>query len=102
MAEAYRAKATAGGAVGSLEVFVDEGSSATGLVAGLYEDEGGHPGALLDAGGVAPAQGWNAVALDARLVKGRRYWIGVLGSGGALKVRNDGGGGRRETSRRAA
>ena len=103
VAEAYRAKAAVGGKVSSLEVFVDEGTSATRLTAGLYEDDGGRPGALLDAGSAAPAQGWSTVALDARLVKGRQYWIGVLGSGGALKVRNHAGsgGGKRETSRKS-
>jgi outer membrane protein assembly factor BamB len=103
VAEAYRATASASGRIESLQVYVDAGSGATRLDAGVYDNDGGHPGALLAAGEVKPAQGWSTVSLDAKLVKGRRYWIAVLGSGGPLKLRNHAGAGsdRRETSRRS-
>jgi outer membrane protein assembly factor BamB len=100
VAEAYGTKAGDDGRLRELSVYVDEGSSARTLVAGLYEDDGGHPGALIDSASVAPSTGWSAVALDARVRKGERYWFGVLGTGGALKLRV-GAGDKRETSRKS-
>ena len=49
---------------------------------------------------VGPAQGWSTVARDARVRGGERYWFGVLGTGGALKLRV-GAGDKRETSRKS-
>jgi hypothetical protein len=95
VAEAYRVKAGEDGEVASLSFYVEEGSSAAKLVAGLYEDDGGHPSELIDSGAVTPAQGWSAVAPSATVKRDERYWIGALGTGGALKVRNHAGGGRR-------
>ena len=44
------------------------------------------------------------MAVDAKVKRGERYWVAVLGTGGALKVRNHAGDGgdKRETSRKSA
>src|SRR5690349_7280317 len=64
-AEAFRTTAATAGTVVSLTVYVDAGSTATTLVAGLYADASGHPGALLGSGSLAaPASAsWNTVTL---------------------------------------
>ena len=47
MAEAFRTTASASGTLSKLTVYVDAGSNATKLTAGVYADAAGHPGALL-------------------------------------------------------
>ena len=49
-AEAFKTSASATGTVATLTVYVDTGSTATSLVAGLYADASGKPGAQLAAG----------------------------------------------------
>src|ERR1700730_3509329 len=49
-AEAYQTTASASGTVTKLSVYVDTGSTATKLIAGVYGDAGGHPGTLLAQG----------------------------------------------------
>ena len=89
MAEAYRAKAGEDGRVKELSVYVDEGSSATD--AGRRALRGRRRPSRARSwtpGRSRPDQGWSTVALNAKVAKGERYWIAVLGTGGALKVRN--------------
>src|SRR4051794_7772476 len=50
VAEAFRTTASSSGAVGSLSLYVDSGSTAKSLVVGLYANNAGHPGALLGSG----------------------------------------------------
>ena len=52
-AEAFKATATTTGTVATLSVYVDTGSTATTLIAGLYADAAGKPGALLGSGGLS-------------------------------------------------
>jgi outer membrane protein assembly factor BamB len=93
-AEAFRTSATAAGTIGSLSVYVDSTSTATTLVAGIYADQGGHPGTLLGQGSVAsPAKGaWVTVPVagGASVTAGSSYWIAVLSPSGAgtLKFRD--------------
>ena len=94
--EAFRNIARGTGAVDRLGVFVENGTSATKLVAGIYSDANGHPGQLLGQGSLTPvARGaWNTVPLPAavQLTKDTPYWIAVQGQGGALKIRTYSGG----------
>ena len=98
------------GSVDTLDVFVDTGSSATNLVAGVYSDSEGHPGALLGKGTLnSPTPGaWNAVTLASPVpvTSGTTYWIAVLGpsGGGTLHFRDHccGGGSPAETSYQTA
>jgi len=104
VAEAFSFTATADGSARTISVYDDAGSSATGLIAGLYSDAGGHPGSLLASGtNSSPNAGqWNDVTVDSTpsISSGRTYWLAVLGTGGQLNFRDaaPGDGGCSETS----
>jgi hypothetical protein len=86
-AEAFATTASASGTLTGLTVYVDATSTATSLIAGLYADSGGHPGALLTQGVLAaPAAGdWNSVPLTpAAIAGGTKYWIALLAPVGTL------------------
>ncbi|MGH9959044.1 MAG: LamG domain-containing protein [Pyrinomonadaceae bacterium] len=90
-AQAFRTIAINSGWVTWLSVYVNSGSSATRLVAGLYSDKNGHPGALLAQGALSPLgkRGWKQVPIPpVFLDAGRRYWIAILARGGILNFRN--------------
>jgi hypothetical protein len=95
-AEAFKTTASATGIVATLSVYVDTGSTATSLVAGLYADNGGQPGALLGSGTLsAPTAGaWNTIALTTGVpvTTGTAYWIALLGPSGTLRFRDHPGG----------
>jgi outer membrane protein assembly factor BamB len=102
-AEAFKASATASGTVATVSVYVDAGSPATKLTAGIYADSAGKPGALLAQGTLdAPvAARWNDVAVTATtLTSGTSYWLAILSpsGSGALRFRDRAGGGRSEAS----
>jgi hypothetical protein len=91
--EAYRAESSGSGTVDSLEVYVESGSSANWLVAGIYSNYHNHPDLLLATGEVRinrkRTAGWETVDIGSvKLAKGTKYWIAVLGIGGELNVRN--------------
>lgn len=92
VAEAFRTTAGASGSVVTLSVYVDTGSTATSLVAGLYADGPGRPGALLAQGTLASptAAAWNTVTLgnSATVTAGAAYWIAILGPSGTLRYRD--------------
>jgi hypothetical protein len=92
--EAYRAQTgDTGGTVDKLEVYVEEGTTANWLVAGIYTNYHNHPDLLLATGEVRisrnRAGGWETVDIGSvKLAKNTKYWIAVLGTGGNLNVRN--------------
>jgi hypothetical protein len=93
VAEAFRATAVASGTVSSLLVYVDSASTATKLVAGIYADDGGSPGALLGQGSAAAsAGGWSSLSLSVEVAAGSDYWIAVLSPDGELAYRDTSGG----------
>ena len=99
-AEAFRATASTSGQVAALNVYLTSGSAASTLSAGIYADNGGHPGALLGQGSTsAHAGGWNTVTLGsvASVASGNVYWIAILGNG-KLAFRDIKHGGASETS----
>ncbi|MCX7899993.1 MAG: Ig domain-containing protein, partial [Methylocystis sp.] len=100
-AEAFPTTATASGTVNVLSIYVDASSTARNLVAGLYTDAGGHPGALISQGTSArlTAGAWNSVTIPgAAVAAGAKYWLAILGvNGGVLRFR-DGTGCTSETS----
>ena len=103
VAEAFQTTAAATGSVAKLTVYVDTGSTATSLTAGLYADNAGHPGALLGQGTLnAPTAGaWNDVSLPGvPVMAGTSYWIALLSPSGTLNFRDRccGGGSASETS----
>ena len=95
VAEAFQATAAAGGTLSQLSMYVDGGSSATTVFAGIYSDISGAPGNLLTSGMIAsPVAGsWNTVNVPAAtIVSGGKYWIAILGTGGTLRFRDQSSG----------
>jgi hypothetical protein len=92
LSEAFDFRASALGSADGVSVYVDNGSNAQGLTAGLYTDAGGHPGNLLASGSnAAPVAGqWDRVTFDSAttLSSGTSYWLAVLGTGGQLDFRD--------------
>ena len=95
MAEAFQTTATTSGTAAGICVFLDPTNTATTLVAGIYANEGGKPGALLAQGTPAAALvngAFNPVLLPALpLVAGTTFWIALLaplGTPGELVVRD--------------
>ena len=69
-AEAFRAVAPADGTIDTLSVYVAKKTKAKTLVAGVYADNGGHPGKLLASGRLAsPTAGaWNDVPIPSTAI----------------------------------
>ena len=94
-AEAFRTTAATTGMLTGLSVYVDSGSTATKLVAGLYTDKNGHPGTLLEQGTLSSpgSGGWKKVAIPPVSINaGSKYWIALLGPSGVLRFRDAAGG----------
>ena len=100
MAEAFRATASATGALASFNFYVDTGTTATRLLVGIYSNSSGHPGTLLAQTTLnGPVTGWNTVPLSGiTLQSGTIYWMSVLGPDGKVANRDVAGGGLSETS----
>jgi outer membrane protein assembly factor BamB len=82
-AEAFPTTASSSGTVTTLWIYLDGSSTATKLVAGLYADSAGHPGALIAQGSSTAlnASAWNAVTIPGAIVTaGQPYWIAILGT----------------------
>jgi hypothetical protein len=95
MAEAFQSVAAASGTLRSISVYLGPDSTAERVVAGVYAEADGHPGALLMQGAAdARPGGWNVVDIAGTTVKaGERYWIALLGTGGEITFRDEPGGG---------
>lgn len=103
LAEAFPATATSTGSLVQLRVYVDKGSAASKLVAGLYTNVNGHPAQLVTQGTLSNpvASAWNAVTVPAAAItSGTGYWIAILSPSGSgkLNFRDRDGGGTTETS----
>jgi hypothetical protein len=92
-AEAYRTSAQGTGTIDRLNVYLETGTKATQLVAGVYADANGRPGELLatsDVEDTTAKGGWNPLPLPrVEVEKGTRYWIAVLGVDGSIELRNE-------------
>ena len=102
VAEAFPFASHTTGTARTIHVYVDSRSNATTLIAGLFSDGGGRPGALLAAGARRSPQAgtWNAVSLSAATVSaGHTYWVALLGRGGTVSFRDHSGGAWSVTSR---
>ena len=102
-AQAFQTQAAVTGWVTGLSVYVDTGSTATKLVAGLYTDKNGHPGTLLAQGTLSSpgSGGWKMVSLPpVSITAGSKYWVAILSPSGMLTFRDSGTwvGGLSETS----
>ena len=96
VAQAFKKTASVSGKVTSLRIYVNSGSTSTRLVAGLYADNNGHPGALLAQGALnnPTASAWNTVPLTTAtpVTTGSTYWIAILSPTGILQFRDKVGG----------
>ena len=100
-AEAFQTTAVTSGTVGVLSIFVDAKSTAKTLVAGLYADSAGHPGALISQGTTSQltAGGWNDIPISGAVVtSGTPYWLAILGTQSGTLGFRDGGGCKSEES----
>jgi hypothetical protein len=102
LAEAFQTTAIASGTVGTLSIYVDASSTATTMVAGIYADSLGHPGALIAQGSKSQLTtgAWNTIPIPGAIVTaGTPYWIAILGTqSGILSYRDGVGGCVSETS----
>jgi PKD repeat protein len=86
-AEAFQAIPAKSSVATSIQVRLDASSTATELVAGIYRNNNGHPGALVAQGKLSQlkAGAWNAVPISAvSLTAGQPYWIAILGTKGQI------------------
>jgi PKD repeat protein len=90
-AAAFQTTASVTGQITSLPVYIDTGSASTKLIAGLYADSNGRPGARIATGTLSSpkAGSWNTVLLPTTSVTaGTKYWIAILSTSGMLKFRD--------------
>lgn len=81
-------------------IYLDASSTATEVIAGVYNDNLGHPGKLLAQGKLTTLSsgGWNKIAIPSvKLLAGKPYWIAILGSKGQIKFRDNYGAGTNPT-----
>ncbi len=92
IAEAFPFTSSSGGYTDQASVYVGGDSAATGLVVGLYADNGGAPGTLIaQAWLTSPvSHAWNNLPFPiAPVSAGTPYWLAILGTGGQLNFRDD-------------
>jgi hypothetical protein len=90
-AEAFQAVPQKTGVVTTVQVYLDSSSTATQLVAGVYKDNNGHPGARVAQGTLSTLKpgAWNSVSIPvASVTAAQPYWIAILGSKGQIKFRD--------------
>jgi len=101
-AEAFQGRASAGGTVTTMSVYLDASNSATAVFVGLYSNASGHPNTLLGSGTIAsPVAGqWNTVTISpsVAVTAGTIYHIALLGTGGIIQYRDTAKGTHSETS----
>ena len=89
-AEAFAFRAQGSGRVGAINLHLGSRDRAKRLLVALFSDRGGRPGALMAAGSSSSLRtgAWNAVAVPATdISSGTRYWVALLGKGGAVSLR---------------
>lgn len=90
LAQAFPFIDNVSGSAQSIAIYLDSHSRSRTLIAGVYSDASGHPGKLLASGSKrSPTSGaWNTITITSTTVaSGSKYWLAVLGKGGALSLR---------------
>ena len=91
VAQAFQVTPTKSGKYATaIAVYVDAGSTATGLNVNIYGDATGYPSTGFPCGTLTTLQpgAWNLVPIYVQpLTAGKPYWIGILGTGGTLNLR---------------
>ena len=89
IAQAFRSVAPKNGLISQIRVYVD--ASTPELVAGIYQDNLGHPGELIAQGKVLnlTAGTWNKIPIsNVAITANKPYWIAMLGTKGIIKYRD--------------
>jgi hypothetical protein len=88
--EAVPFVALASGTLTSIRIYVGSHNAARVVAAGIYATKHGHPGRRVASGHARPKAGsWIAVKIGATaIISGDTYWLAVLGTGGALSLRD--------------
>ena len=83
---AFRFVASASGMARTAHVYLARASRARAVIVALYANRSGRPGRLLASARIThPRAGWRRVVLRGQAIrKGAAYWLGLLGSRGAL------------------
>src|ERR1700733_791611 len=89
LAKAFPFTNSSSGSATSINVYLRNANQATTLIAGLYADNGGRPGALDAVGSLtSPKPGtWNSVPIRSTRITPGTYWVAVLPKGGTLSFR---------------
>jgi hypothetical protein len=101
IAEAFQVTATASGKIGAISIYLDASSTVTRLVAGVYADSAGRPGALLSQSATSQLNpgAWNDITIPGAVVaSGTPYWIAILGTNSGALLFRDGSGCKSEIS----
>jgi PKD repeat protein len=88
VAQAYQTTPPKTGVITTVQVYLDVRSTATELVAGIYNDTNGHPGTLVAQGKLSTLKpgAWNSVPIPVISVTAAQpYWIVILGSKGQIR-----------------
>ena len=88
VAEAFQTIPQKSSVVTTVQVYLDATSTATQVVAGIYKNNSGHPGALVAKGTLSSLKpgAWNSVPIPvASVTAGQPYWIAILGSKGGIR-----------------
>ncbi len=98
VAQAFQAVAAKSGSVTEVKVYLDASTTATKLVAGIYKNNNGHPGARITQATATLSQSelgaWKSVVIPAAAVTaGQTYWIAILGTNGQIGFRDQVGSG---------
>ena len=89
VARAFPFTSRVAGTASSVSVYIAAQNRATALIAGIYSDRAGHPGAKLASGSLASpkAGAWNTVTIrPVRVSASTTYWLAILGRGGTLYI----------------
>jgi PKD repeat protein len=87
-AVASKSVAQASYMITDLNIYLDVGTASAPLIAGVYSDNNGHPGALLTSGTLASSKpgAWNSLTVPPLLqVKGKAYWIALMSPNGTIQ-----------------
>ena len=87
IAQAFQTVSKKSGVITQVKVYLDASTTATQLVAGIYKDNKGHPGALVAQGklNTVKPDAWNAVSIaGASVTANNPYWIAIMGPNGEV------------------
>jgi hypothetical protein len=104
-AVAFRFPDQTPGVAGSVSVYVRSGDTAKTIVAGVYSNQGSHPGSRLASasGSVSHTGRWLTLSLPSTTIaSGHTYWIALLGERGTLELATEGQPGCRSVTERGA